>query len=93
MEIFCEIEYLSSALYLRIRRVLIHYWISFTAAFLLSAAAFWIAYAERGYRAFGSEFMVFPAVLYIGVKMTKPMRRRKRKGVQHEAVHRNQRTA
>lgn len=77
METLQDICLILDALYIRLRRIMVHYWITITAAFLLTAAGLWAAYFERGYRAIGSELLIFPLVIWIGVKLTPPMKRRK----------------
>ncbi len=60
----------------QVRRWIVRNWAILTAGFLLTAIAVRAAYFERGYIAFGSEWLVFP-VLFIIRAMWRQERKRR----------------
>lgn len=66
----------------RMRKMLekwiVRHWIALCIGCVLMGIALRVAYAERGYMAFGSEWLIIPVVFVAERYIRKYMRRRKR---------------
>ena len=58
------------------------HWIALCVGCVLMGIALRVAYAERGYMAFGSEWLIIPVVFVAERYIRKYVRRRKRAGLQ-----------
>lgn len=58
------------------------HWIALCVGCVLMGIALRFAYAERGYMAFGSEWLIIPVAFVAERYIRKYMRRRKRAGLQ-----------
>lgn len=61
---------------------IVRHWIAMCVGCVLMGIALRIAYAERGYMAFGSEWLIIPAVFVVEGCIKDYMRRRRRERLQ-----------
>lgn len=65
-----------------LERWIVRHWIALCGGCVLTGIALRIAYAERGYFALGSEWLIIPAAFALEGCIRKYRRKRKRAGLQ-----------